>query len=221
MADYDNEELAGAKRWWQNNAGPAIVGIVVGIVLIGGWYGYDWYQTRQSTQAAQLYADVAGGIQADNVTGGLINTVDRLQNDYAGTPYAAAGAMSLARYYIQAEDFDKARPRLAWAHDNANDPGMRAIAGVRAARAEWAQGNPDAALSLLDDEHPAAFDALYKELAGDIYMAQGNREKAYAAYQTALKGLPEEVARQPLAEKASNAAPPDGADNTTSSTNPS
>lgn len=211
MADYDNAELATARRWWQNNAGPAIVGIIVGIVLIGGWYGYDWYQTRQSTEAAKLYAQVATGIQADNVTGGLVNEVDRLQDDYSGTPYAAAGAMSLARYYVQQDAFDKARQRLTWAHENANDAGIRAIAGVRAARVEWAQNNAGAALALLDDDHPASFDALYNELAGDIHMAQGDRNAAHKAYQSALDTLPQDVARQPLVEKASAAAPLDTA----------
>ena len=216
MADYDNAELATARRWWQNNAGPAIVGVIVGIVLIGGWYGYDWYQTRQSTEAAKLYAQVVTGIQADNVTGGLINEVNRLQNDYDGTPYAAAGAMSLARHYVQQDKLDKARERLGWAHENANDAGIRAIAGVRAARVEWAQNNPKAALALLGDDHPASFDALYNELAGDIHLAQGDRKAAHKAYQRALDTLPQNMARQPLVEKASATASLDSADTQTS-----
>ncbi|RJS92323.1 tetratricopeptide repeat protein [Salinisphaera sp. Q1T1-3] len=207
MAQLENEEFDTARRWWRKNGTAAIVGIVIGVVVLAGWYGWHWYQARQNNQAADMYAQVSNGIGQGNVTGGMVNLVNTLQSDYAGTPYAGAAALALGGYYVDQGQLDKAAPRLDWAANNAQDKGMRAIATVRDARIRWAQNKPDAALKLLDGDHPPAFDALFAELAGDIHLAQGDRQAAHAAFRKALDRLPSDVPRQPLTEKLQSSAP--------------
>lgn len=207
MADYQNEELAGASRWLPQNGSAAITGIVIGIVVLAGWYGWHWYQGRQSGHAADLYAQVQNAVGSDQVTGGVVNEVNTLENDYDGTPYAGAAAMTLAAYYVGQQQLDKAAKHLEWAADHAQGEGMQAIATVRLARVLWAQNQPDAALKRLDADHPASFDALYAELTGDIQMARGNRQAAHTAFEDALRHLPDNVPRQPLTEKLQASAP--------------
>lgn len=209
MAEYDNDEVARLKQWWSSNGTAAVTGILIGVVLLAGWYGWGWYSNRQDAQAADLYTQIEQGVQADNVTPGVINGVQSLEDDYSGTPYASAGAMTLAAYYVKNDKLDKAYTHLSWAMDNASEKGMRQIARVRAARVAWAQGKPDAALKLLSAKHPPAFDSLFAELTGDIHADQGQREAAHSAYEQALNNLPEDAPRQALQQKLAASAPAD------------
>ncbi|MGB7756667.1 MAG: tetratricopeptide repeat protein [Salinisphaera sp.] len=208
MADYDNnEELASLARWWSKNGTAAIIGVLIGLLAIGGWYAWGWYSNRQDAQAADMYAQVQHGISTHNVTGGIDNIVEKLKNDYSGTPYAGAAALAMAGYYVGQSKLDKAAAELDWATKNADGKGIRQIATVRKARVLWAENKPDAALKLLNQDHPASFDSLYAELAGDIHAAQGDRQAAHAAYEKALAKLPPNAPKQMLQHKLKQNAP--------------
>ncbi|HET7314674.1 YfgM family protein [Salinisphaera sp.] len=208
MADYDNnEELASLMRWWSKNGTAAIVGVLIGVLVIGGWYVWGWYGNRQDAQAADMYAKVQHGIATDNVTSGVDNLVDKLENSYSGTAYAGAAALAMAGYYVQQDKLDKAAAELDWAMNNADGKGLRQIATVRKARVLWAQNKSDAALKLLDQAHPASFDSLYAEVAGDIHAARGDRAAARAAYEKALAKLPPEASRPMLQQKLDQTTP--------------
>ncbi len=208
LADLDdNDELAGLKRWWAANGKALIIGVLVALVALGGWYGWGWYQNRQAAQAANSYVQIEQGIHSNNVTGGVVHLVDKLKNHYAGTPYAAAAALDMAAFDVHQKHYAKAAAQLDWVVNNANNAGIRNIARVRAARLLWTRNKPQAALKLLGHDHPHSFDALYAELAGDIHAAQGQRTAAYKAYQRALASLPPNIPRQPLQSKMSGVAP--------------
>lgn len=214
MADYgDNEELADLARWWSRHGTAAIVGVLIAVLALGGWYAWGWYSNRQDAQAADMYAKVEHGISTNNVTGGIDNLVEKLKDDYSRTPYAGAATLSMASYYVDQNKLDKAADELDWAMHNADGKGMRQIATVRKARVLWAQHKPDAALSLLGHDHPAAFDSLYAALAGDIHAAQGDRKAAHAAYQKALAALPPDASRQRLQHKLNANAPASSTNN--------
>ncbi|MES1927306.1 tetratricopeptide repeat protein [Salinisphaera sp. T31B1] len=213
MAEFDdNEELTRFKHWWSGNGAAVVIGLAIGIVVILGWQGWRWYQNNQAMSAANIYQQVERGVASGQVNDTVVKIVGQLQDDYSGTPYAADASMRLAGYYVQQKDYDKAREQLDWAMNNASREGIRNIARVRAARLAWTQGNADAALKLLDADHPESFDALYAELAGDIHAEQGDREAAYKAYQVALESLPPDTPRQPLETKLADNAPADSAE---------
>ncbi|MGN8159200.1 YfgM family protein [Salinisphaera sp. RV14] len=215
MADYDdNEELASLTRWWSRNGTAAIIGVLIGLLAIGGWYAWGWYSNRQDAHAADMYAQVQHGISTDNVTAGVDNLVSTLESDYSGTPYAGAAALAMAAYQVHQDKLDKAAAQLDWAMKNAKGEGIRQIAAVRKARVLWAENKPDAALKLLKQDHPASFDSLYAELAGDIHAAQGDRKAAHAAYKKALAKLPPDASRHMLEQKLHQNAPASAAGDT-------
>lgn len=208
MAQFDdNEEMATLTRWWSRNGTAAVVGIVLGLIIIGGWYGWNWYSDRQDAQAAHMFAEAQHGISSGQLTGGVKNIVSRLEDDYSGTPYAGAAALSIANYYVDQQQYEQAAKHLDWAMHNAEGKGMRQIATVRKARVLWAQNKPEQALALLQQDHPAAFGSLYAELAGDIQVAQGNREAAHKAYKKAMTGLSKDAPQQMLQHKIDQTAP--------------
>jgi len=211
MAENDNEELNSLKQWWVANGAAIVIGAVLGLVVIGVWQGWGWYQDRQSTAAADTYAQVRQQLANGNVNDKVRGVVDRLKADYAGTPYAADAALNLAAWYIKQEELDKAAEQLDWAMNNAPGDGVRHIARVRKARLLWSRGDTDAALALLDTAHPESFNALYAETAGDIHAEKGDRKAAREAYQRALDSLPPDTPRQPLETKLADNAPIDDA----------
>lgn len=212
MAEFDNEEMNSLKRWWDSNGMALVIGVLVGVVVIVGWQGWGWYTDNQATEAADVYQQVEQGIAGGNVDESVLETVARLKQDYAGTPYAASAALRLAGYHVQQQEYAKAREQLDWAMNNAANEGVSHIARVRAARLVWTQGEPEQALEMLDAEHPPAFDALYAEVRGDIHAAQGDREAAYKAYQRALDTLPQDTPSRALETKLADNAPADAAD---------
>ena len=202
MAEFDdNEELKSFRHWWSNNGTSAIIGVLVAILIVGGWYGWQWYTERQDTQAANLYSQVRYGIAEGKMTSGMKNVIEKLKNDYSRTPYAGAAALTLGAYQVDKGKLDEAMPELDWAMHNAQGEGIRQVATVRKARLLWSQGKNKEALKLLQQDHPAEFDSLYAELTGDIHAAEGQREAAHAAYEKALAALPSDVSKQVLEYK--------------------
>ncbi|ROO24729.1 membrane protein [Salinisphaera orenii MK-B5] len=211
MADFDNEELSRVRQWWAANGNALMIGVLVGLIVIAAWGGWNWYQNRQAAAAADISAQIEGALVNGAIDDSVVEAVERLENDYSGTPYATGAALGLASAYVADSEYDKAMPHLDWAVDNASEEGMRHIARVRKARLLWTQDDAEAALTLLETDHPAAFDALYAEVAGDIHAARGDREAAHQAYQRALDALPQDTPRQPLQNKLADNAPADDA----------
>jgi predicted negative regulator of RcsB-dependent stress response len=75
---------------------------------------------------------------------------------------------------------------LQWVQSNAVQDELKQLAQLRLARLLIAQNKYDAAYGLLSAEHPVAFDALYEELKGDVFVARGEREQARIAYDKAI-----------------------------------
>lgn len=188
MAQFDDDdELARLKKWWADNGRGLITGVLLGILIVAGWYGWNWYQDRQARQAAALYEQVNAALARDKLTAGALDAIKRLKNEYTGTPYAVASAMALGRYRVKNGDKGKASTQFAWAVKHAQNAGMRDLARARKARALWHEGQLEKALGVLRSDEPApGFASLYAEIKGDILLAQGKQQRAHAAYEKAL-----------------------------------
>jgi predicted negative regulator of RcsB-dependent stress response len=68
-------------------------------------------------------------------------------------------------------------------------PEIAQVAGLRLARAQWANGDAETALATLNSVSVTTFTSLYDELRGDIAFSQADRMTARAYYQSALTAL--------------------------------
>ena len=91
-----------------------------------------------------------------------------------------------ARVQVDAGDARNARVQLAWAAENAKDPGLRELARLRLAAVMLDEKAYDEALKQLAAEPAAAFAPRFAELRGDILAAQGKTAEARDAYDAAL-----------------------------------
>ncbi|MCK9381520.1 MAG: tetratricopeptide repeat protein [Sulfuritalea sp.] len=189
MATYDLEEqeqLDELKTWWKMY-GNLVTGILVAVALaLAGWQGWNWWQRQQAAQASALFsrlqttgADAEGAKRARELAGELIDK-------YSATSYAGMGALVAARTQVAAGDTKNARVQLAWAAENAKDPGLRELARLRLAAVMLDDKAYDEALKQLAAEPVAGFAPRFAELRGDVFAAQGKAAEARNAYDLSL-----------------------------------
>jgi predicted negative regulator of RcsB-dependent stress response len=188
MATYDLEEqeqLDELKTWWKMY-GNLVTGILVAAaVAVAGWQGWNWWQRQQATQASAVFAGLqSAAMQRDakrarELAGELIDK-------YSVTAYAGMGALLAARVQVDAGDARNARVQLAWAAENAKDPGLRDLARLRLAAVMLDEKAYDDAVKQLAAEPGATFAPRFAELRGDVFAAQGKAAEARNAYDLAL-----------------------------------
>ena len=188
MAAYDLEEqeqLDELKTWWKMY-GNLVTSVLVVLALAAvAWQGWNWWQRQQSAQASALYSGVqTAAAQRDAKR--VRELAGELIEKYSSTTYAGMGAMLAARVQADAGDAKSARVQLAWAAENAKDPGLRDLARLRMASLMLDEKAYDEALKQLATEPAAPFAPRFSELRGDILAAQGKLPEARAAYDAGL-----------------------------------
>ena len=186
----EEQQLAAIKQWWKENGSSIVTGVVLGLAVLFGGKAWFAYQERNAQSASNIFAVMMGALQ----NGDTLNAGEKagmLLADYGKTPYAALGALSLARVRLEEGQLDAARGQLQWVLDNSDSQIFRDIAGLRLARVLIASGELDAAAAIAgktpsDD----AFNALFAEVRGDIQRARGDLVAASDAYRQALAAMP-------------------------------
>lgn len=187
MAEFetDEQQLENLRKWWQENGRAVIVGVVLGLGAVGGWRGWIYYSQNHAAQASALYHTMMTNLENERHDD-VPTLAERIIADYARTPYAELAALADARAAVAQQDFARARARLVWASEHADQPAVRDIARLRLARVLRELGELDAALAALEAAFPAVFEAAVEELRGDLHVARDEPDKARAAYQKAL-----------------------------------
>ncbi|HET7396179.1 MAG TPA: tetratricopeptide repeat protein [Gammaproteobacteria bacterium] len=187
MDEYlsDREQAERLKKWWLENYRSILAGIIIALLIIGGWrYWQRRVQTR-SAAASALYDSMTGALSADQGPEAL-KLSDSITSEYADTPYAAQAALAMARYEIQNNKPDDSMKMLNWVIQHSKDQNLVLLAKLRLARVKLAVGDAQAALDVLTVKDEGGFAALYADVRGDAYAKLGNIQKARAAYGEAL-----------------------------------
>jgi predicted negative regulator of RcsB-dependent stress response len=186
----EEQQIAAIKQWWKENGSSIVTGVVLGLAVLFGGKAWFAYQGRTTQNASNVYAAMMRALQA----GDALNTGEKagmLLADYGSTPYAALGALALARIRLEEGETGPARGQLQWVLDNSDSEMFRDIARLRLARVLIADGELDAADAVIARaESGGAFDALFTEVRGDSQRARGDLAAASAAYQQALAAMP-------------------------------
>ncbi|MGH8373270.1 MAG: YfgM family protein [Gammaproteobacteria bacterium] len=187
MDEYlsDKEQAERLKKWWLENYRSIFAGIIIALLIIGGWrYWQHRVQTR-SANASAMYKSLTEALAADKGPDALKINGD-LIGEYADTPYAAQSALAMARYDIEHSKPDDSMKMLDWVIQHSKDQNLVLLAKLRMARVKLAVGDPQAALSILTVDDAGGFAALYDDVRGDAYVKLGDTGKARAAYSEAL-----------------------------------
>jgi predicted negative regulator of RcsB-dependent stress response len=186
LDEHEQGELV--QKWLRENAMSIAIGIALGLLLIFGWQQWKAHRARHAAEAAGQYqqlVEAADAKRADDVK----QIADSLRKDFPDTAYAAFAAMRGAEIANENGDLKAATDDLEWAQEHAAAPALKALAGINLAKIKLAQGEPDAALKLLDALPKGDYAALAGELRGDVLAQLSRNDDARAAYQDTLSHL--------------------------------
>jgi predicted negative regulator of RcsB-dependent stress response len=183
----EEEQVEALKKWWKENGKSVIGGVVLGLLIVGGWRGWQHYERGQGEAAAERYQQVLAAAEAGS-RDSAYSLAARLDAEFAGSPYSYLAALQVAKLKLASDDRAGARARLEWVRLNAEDPAIRQLATLRLARVLVDAGELDDAQRTLDGAAKDAFAPELAEVRGDLARAQGQVAAARAAYEEALRG---------------------------------
>lgn len=183
LTDRDQEEAL--RNWWRENWSWILGGIVLGVVLLGGWQYMKMHQAQKADAAAKLYSDFRGALDRNELDAAA-RSLATLSADHGKSPYTQQGRLLLAKKHVEANKLDEALPLLRSVADESKDEELAWVARLRVARLLIQQGKHDDALKLLDAEKAGAFAPQVREVRGDAQVAKGNPTAARAEYAAAL-----------------------------------
>jgi len=206
----DDEQVEVLKKWWKENGTAIIVGVVIGVGAIIGFWKWTEYKESRSLAASAIYDEFVtalGDEKADATT-----SYESLKKEYEGTSYAAFAALRMAVVDYGKDDSDKAIEHLRWAAAHPGHDSIEHIARLRLAKMLIAKNNLDEAEKLLKDISEPAFDAQYATLRGDLHKIRGNIEQARSSYELALasttfSGKQREFVQMKLDDLGANTSP--------------
>jgi predicted negative regulator of RcsB-dependent stress response len=182
----EQEQLDTIKAWWKDNGSKVLGAVLIVVVAMGGWRGWQYYQNKQAAEAATLYAEFVkqvGSGDAKRVNDAAAAVMDR----YASTAYASRAALLAAQVNENGKDIARAKTQLQWTIDHASESTLKDVARLRLAAILLDEKAYDAAMKLLNAVHPDAFNGLYADLKGDVLSAQGKTDEARTAYKLAYE----------------------------------
>ncbi|MBN7769243.1 tetratricopeptide repeat protein [Marinobacter daepoensis] len=183
----EEEQVQAIKDWWKNNGSSLLIGVGAALAIVFGWQAWQNHEAQQRAEAASQFANLlnaysSGDEESANTVGFVAET---LRDEHGDSAYAIYGNLVLARaQLVEGSDPAAAVESLTWALEkSAEHPALELVIRNRLARAQFAAGEHDAALSTIDGaKSPDAFSAIFSELKGDVLLAKGDQEGAREAY---------------------------------------
>lgn len=194
----EEEQVEALKNWWKENGRSLLLGVALALAIVFGWKGWESNQRVAAENAATVYQSLvqavalASGPQSTDEQGATASHLAKsLKEDYGDTAYAHFGALFAARLSVDVGDYATALGELDWVLGQSQDSVMTTVATMRKARVMAAMGDAGDAISLLDALKEASFSVSLAELKGDLYLQQGEIDKARSAYQSAAADAPQ------------------------------
>lgn len=195
----EQEKLDELKAWWKQNGKWVITGLVVFVLAVAGWHGWQTWNHRQAIAASQLFGRALQAAMINDAKA-VREITGQIMENYDRTAYATPAAWLAGQVNHASGDLKSALAQYAYALDKARDASIEQLARLRLAALRMDAGDHAGALVLLDQPHDPAYAGLYANLRGDVLIEQGKPAEARAAYQEALKRLGEQSALAPLVQ---------------------
>ncbi len=190
---HEQDELDNLKAFWSKHGNLILTVITVLCLSFAGWRGWNFYQAKQSGEAAGLYEVLRTAASAKDLTK-VKEASGNIFEKFSGTAYAQMAALVSAKAYFDANDLKAAKAPLEWASEKAQDEEFRLTARLRLAAILVDEKAYDEAAKRLQGPVPKAYTGQFADARGDLLMAQNKLSEAKAAYKEALEALAESSA---------------------------
>ena len=183
--DTEEEQVEKLERIW--NSYKWLISVVI-VVFSGIYFAYGFYsdqKVKNTEQASQLYQEIL--IKKITDIDLIIEKVALLKKSSSNTPYASRSAIYLSKLYSQENKNEEAIKELIWASQNTSEESIESIAYYLLANIYFVTNKLDEAMTSAIKINTIGFQTLAKDIIGDIYLKQGNKEEARKSYLEALK----------------------------------
>jgi len=189
----EDEQIEALKRWWADNRGGVISGVVLAVAITVGWQGWQSHtekQLRGASDRYQVLIDMMMGESGQPTSMAAVAAeASDLKAAYPKSAYAGFAALHLARIAVERSDLDGAEAELRWILTSKSEPDLKQVAEIRLARVLAAKGEYTAALKILERLPAQPYGVVSAMARGDILLMQGDRERGQDAYRQALDRL--------------------------------
>jgi len=193
----EQEQIEQLKTWAKVYGVPALIGIVAGILIFYAWHSYQDYRNRIISQASAVYDEMLIDRSQSNVEATLAQA-DKLSSHYSSTVYSDLASLMVAQNAIAQKNYPEAIKQFTLVLRKTSEASTRQIVRLRLARLYVAQQQAEQALNILKKVEDDSFNGLINEVRGDAFLALHQVDQARAAYQEALKELPNAEEFRPL-----------------------
>lgn len=186
MEGYQTEEqqLVAIREFWQKNKTFILLCLLVFCGILFGTHMLRQHTAKQAEQASNLYQEMLLAVRKVDIVVAK-EKGKLLLKKYRSTPYAALGAMILAKISIDEKNLPAAMDNFRYVVKNSKKNPLWHVAKIRLARLLHANKEELAALKELDNPSNG-YVALYEELKGDIYVSLNDLIKARESYKKAI-----------------------------------
>lgn len=197
----EEEQIEGLKEVWRRHGVPVLTGVVLALVGVFSWNGWNNHQENKAVNASALYQSMLESILQDDTEASRARgaeLAEQLRKEYAGTQYAQFAALMQARLAVESGDFATAERLLGKVVADANDMALQEIARQRLARVLAQLDRAEEGLALFQSTVSGELLASREEVRGDLLLSLGRQADARQAYQAALQATGDQRARPQL-----------------------
>lgn len=188
MEIYSTEEQQeeAIKKFLKENGLQIAVGAVLGLAGFTGWNMYVDSQLKAQEAASVQYDQFVERAGTEAAPLETVNSeLSKFVEAHGDSGYAIFANLIAAKKAAEAGELVEAEQHLKVAQADTTEPSLKALITTRLARIQIGLEQYDVALATLDSITEAGFEANVAELKGDIFVAQGNADKARQSYQVA------------------------------------
>jgi predicted negative regulator of RcsB-dependent stress response len=188
LDSHEQEQLEAFMTWWRDNRNQILGALLIVVVAMGGWRGWQYYRHQQAGEAATLYQQFIQQLSSNDAKR-INDAAAAVMDKFSSTGYATRAALLAAQVNEQVNDKTRAKTQLQWVIDHAGEDTLKDVARLRLAAMLLDEKNYTDSLKLLEAKHPDSFDGLYADLRGDVLSAQGKIDEARSSYKLAYEKI--------------------------------
>ena len=195
----EQEQLDALKAFWKQYGNLITWVLILALGGFAAWNGWNWWQRDQAAKAGAMFEELDRAMVAGDAdkAGRVFND---LKERYPRTAFAQQGGLAAAKLQFDKGQADAAKATLTWLAANATEDEYRTLARLRLAGLLLDAKQYDQALAQLADAKSPTFEALVADRRGDVLLAQGKRDEARAAFETAWAAMDDKLDYRRLVE---------------------
>jgi predicted negative regulator of RcsB-dependent stress response len=195
----EQEQLDALKAFWKQYGNLITWVLILALGAFAAWNGWNWWQRDQAAKAGAMFEELDRAALAGDAdkAGRIFND---LKDRYPRTTFAEQGGLVAARLQFEKGQPDAAKATLTWVAANATEDEYRTVARLRLAGLLLEAKQYDQALAQLAEAKAPTFEALVADRRGDVLLAQGKRDEARAAFESAWAAMDDKLEYRRLIE---------------------